>query len=102
MKKKGQRWIGFLYAAVLLIMAAAGVIYCIALKSNTDPTSVQGQYAMEEDEDQNANDGEIVQNADAENPDAPGGTEMVDLGDSADSVPLAGVSGEDAEDGSTE
>ena len=49
MKKTCKRWVGVLYAAVLVILAAAGIIYCVMLKQNADAEKVQNQYAIESD-----------------------------------------------------
>ena len=76
MKKTNKKWIGVLYAAALVIMAAAGVIYCIMLKNSTDASELQNQYALEEEsKDADVNDsfaqdaeedGSVVLDADAE------------------------------------
>ena len=50
MKKTGKRWIGVAYAAVLGLIAAAGVIYCVILKNDADEAAKQ-QYAAEEQQD---------------------------------------------------
>lgn len=52
MTKKGKKWVGVLYAAVLMILAAAGVFYCVMLKYDADAANEQNhQYAAEEQSD---------------------------------------------------
>ena len=76
MKKANKKWIGVLYAAALVVMAAVGVIYCIMLKNKADAPELRNQYAKEEEnKDADANvslapeeeaDGSVVLDADAE------------------------------------
>ena len=46
MKRTGKRWVSVLYAAVLVVLAAAGIIYCAMLKNGVDAEK-QNQYAIE-------------------------------------------------------
>ncbi|MCR5685945.1 MAG: hypothetical protein K6G81_11105 [Lachnospiraceae bacterium] len=58
MKKSGKKWIGVVYAAALVFIAAAGVFYCIMMKNDADAAAEQRQYVAE--------DSGIVLDADAE------------------------------------
>ena len=49
MKKTGKKWVGVLYAAALVFMAAAGIIYCVMMKNNADAAAEQERYAIEND-----------------------------------------------------
>ena len=55
MKKHYKKWIGVLYAAVLVVLAAAGIVYCLMLKGDQDAATLQNQYAIEENSDINLN-----------------------------------------------
>ncbi len=55
MKKTCKKWVGVLYAAVLVVLAAAGIVYCLMLKGDLDAASTQNQYAIEKDSGLNLN-----------------------------------------------
>ena len=95
MKDRKQRkgWIGWIYAAVLLLVAIVGVVYCVKLNRNTDATDNAQFYAVEENLPDGA--GVLSGNADAGDSDATltdGEPDLVDLGDISTEVPLGDVS----------
>ena len=47
MGKTGKKWIGVVYAAALVCIAAAGIIFCVMMKNNADAAE-QERYAVEE------------------------------------------------------
>ena len=51
MKKTCKKWVGVLYAAVLVVLAAAGIIYCVMLRYDADDANVHNQYAIERETD---------------------------------------------------
>ncbi len=78
MKKRDKSWLAWLYAAVLAIIAIAGVFYASSLKENADPTApTQEYYAV--DEKTPIADSDII----------------LDLGDIDAAVPLGDASGEE-------
>lgn len=93
MKKTGKKWIGVLYAAALVIMAAAGVLYCMMLKSNSDAAALQNQYAIERgvetnDDPDAAVSGDIVLDADADAATSDDGADITFDADAGDELIL--------------
>lgn len=78
MKDKGigKRWITWLYAAVLLMAAVIGAVYCAKLNSDADAANTAEYYAVEE------------------NINPVDGGDIIDLGDISTDVPLGSVDGE--------
>lgn len=90
--KKRKKWIGWIYAMVLLAVALIGVAYCVKLNSNSNAAGSPEYYAVEE----NDNDSLVVNTdkADADSPDITDGDLIVDLGDISTDVPLGDATGE--------
>ena len=80
MKEKNRRWISWLYAAVLVMIAIAGVFYASSLKENSDPTAnVQEYYAVDDKTPEVTTDLDL---------------DIIDLGDIGTEVPMSDVSGD--------
>ena len=77
MRKKSPKWIAWLYAAVLALIAIAGVFYASSLKENADPTTPSQEYYAVNDQA----------------PDT--ATDLIELGDIDAVVPLGDASGEE-------
>lgn len=91
MKEKGKRlhWIGWIYAAVLVMIALAGIIYCSNLNRNSDAKDNVTNYAVEKNTDEDS--GVLSENADADNTDVTDTGDIIDMGDISTEVPLGDV-----------
>ena len=85
-REKKKSWIGWIYTAVLVMIAVAGIVYCSNLSSDSKDTGNVVNYAEEENAP-NASD-VLSENADAGDAGLIFGGDIIDLGDISTEVPL--------------
>ena len=85
-REKRIRWIGWIYAVVLVLVAVAGIIYCSKLNSDSDAANSPEYYAVQENDAEDIN--VLSENADAGESDTEDGLDIIDLGGTSADVPL--------------
>lgn len=85
-REKRIRWIGWIYAVVLVLVAVAGIIYCSKLNNSSDAANSPEYYALQENDTEDMN--ILSENADAGESGVEDGLDIIDLGDTSADVPL--------------